>query len=394
MPRTEDPAINVPGATVMVIYPGANPVDLEQLVAISIEDAVNELEDIKQITTTLQDGLALIAVEFYFGTDPDEKFDEVVQKVNSIKAELPPDILELSFLEWNTSDVVIKQIAFVSDDAPYNEMVDEAVDLKRLIQKVEGVKKVEVIAYPEEEVRLSLDFQKMAEMNITLVMVENAIKSNNANIPGGSLKLSGKNFGVQTSGSYNDLTEIANTVVHSWNGRLIYLRDIATVDFDYEDNIYYARSQGVRCIFLTVRQKEGYNIFDVDDAVKEKISEFNESRDSDISMVTVFDQARGVDNRINGFLGNLLQGIFLVGIVIFLALGARSSLMVIIAIPLSIIMGLFFVDLFGYGLEQISIAGLVVALGLLVDNSIVMVENINRYRDRFSGEAAIKGQRR
>lgn len=393
MPRTEDPAINVPGATVMVIYPGANPVDLEQLVAGNIEDAVNELEDVKQITTTLQDGLALIAVEFYYGTDPDEKFDEVVQKVNSIKADLPADILELGFLEWNTSDVVIRQMAFISPDASYKEMVDEAEDLKTDLQKVEGVKKVEVVAYPDQEVRISLDFQKMAQMNITLDMVENAIMANNANIPGGSIKLSGKNFGVRTSGSYNNLEEIRNTVVNSWNGRLIYLSDIAEIEFDYEDNIHYARFQGERCIFLTVRQKEGYNIFDVDDEVKEKIEKFRKDLDAGIELVTVFDQAQGVDHRINGFLGNLLQGILLVGIVIFLALGARSSLMVIIAIPLSIIMGLFFVDMFGYGLEQISIAGLVVALGLLVDNSIVMVENINRYRDLgySPGEAAIKG---
>lgn len=380
MPRTEDPPVNVPGASVIVIFPGATPVDLEELVAQPIEEAVNELEDIKRIHTTVKDGLVYISVEFYFGYDARKKYDEVVDKVNGIRGTLPEEILEINFLEWTTSDVVILQLALISEKTAYRDLVQEAENLKKVIQKSNGVKRVDIKAYPQEEVRVSLNFPKMAAMNISLDQVEKAIQSNNANIPGGSLKLSGKNFNIQTSGTYANLDEVKNTVVNSYRGRNIYLHDIADVTLTYEDQIYFGRVNGKRCIFLEVKQKEGYNIFAIRGELQKKLTEFTNTLPVGIHLFTVFDQSIWVDERISYFLGNLLQGILLVGLIVLLALGFRSSMIVIMAIPLSIIMGLFVVDLSGFGLQQISIAGLVVALGLLVDNSIVMVENINRFR--------------
>ncbi|MBE0646662.1 MAG: efflux RND transporter permease subunit [Bacteroidales bacterium] len=380
MPRTEDPPVNVPGASVIVIFPGATPIDLEELVAQPIEEAVNELEDIKRIHTTVKDGLVYVSVEFYFSGDAKKKFDEVVDKVNGISSELPDEILELNYLEWTTSDVVILQLALVSEKATFHDLLNEAENLKKVAQKSKGVKNVEIKAYPQEEVRVSLNFPKMAAMNISLDQVEKAIKSNNANIPGGSLKLSGKNFNIQTSGSFASIGEIENTVVHSYGGRNIYLKDIATVTLAYEDQNYLARVNGERCIFMEVKQKEGYNIFTIREELQTKLTNFSQSLPVGIHLFTVFDQSVWVDQRISYFLGNLLQGILLVGLIVLLTLGFRSSMIVIMAIPLSIIMGLFVVDFSGFGLQQISIAGLVVALGLLVDNSIVMVENINRFR--------------
>ena len=393
MPRTEDPLVNVPGASVVIIYPGATPFDMEELIAQPIEDAINELGDIKRIQTTLEDGLAYFAVEFYFNTNAKEKYDEVVDKVNGVRGKLPAEIMNLNFVEWTTSDVVIMQLAMISETASYRDLLAEAEQLKKLLKKTEGVKAIEIKAYPNEEVRVSLNFPKMAGMNISLDQVEKAILSNNANIPGGSLKLSDKSFSVQTSGSYKNLKEIETTVVHAYQGRTIYLRDIADVSFSYEDRIYHARVNGERCIFLEVKQKEKFNIFRIQEKLEEKTQEFKQTLPHSITLFTVFDQSIWVDKRISTFLGNLFQGIFLVGLIALMALGFRSSMIVIMAIPLSIIMGLFIVNLFGFGLQQISIAGLVVALGLLVDNSIVMVENINRFR--FQGlsprKASIRG---
>ncbi|MBN1198454.1 MAG: efflux RND transporter permease subunit [Bacteroidales bacterium] len=380
MPRTEDPPVNVPGASVIVIYPGASPVDLEELVVTPIEDAVNELDDIKRIKTTIRDGLAYFSVEFYFGTDAKKKYDEVVQKVNSIQNKLPDGIMNLSFLEWTTSDVVIMQLALISEKASYREMEHAADRLKKRLQQVEGVKKVDIKAFPEQEIRVTLDFQKMAAMNISLDQIEKSIQSNNANIPGGAMKLAGKTFTIQTSGSFGNLDEMGNTVVNSWNGRLVRLSDIADIRFGYEENRYFARVNQERCIFLEVKQKPDFNIFDIRKGIEPELIQFRSNLPNTIRLFTVFDQSVWVDKRISNFLLNLLQGIILVGLFIFLAMGVRSSLVVILAIPLSIIMGIFLVHLLGFGLQQISIAGLVVALGMLVDNSIVIVQNINRYR--------------
>jgi multidrug efflux pump subunit AcrB len=392
MPRTEDPPIAIPGASVIVIYPGASPVDLEELVVTPIEDAVNEIDDIKRIQTTIRNGLAYFSVEFYFGTDAKEKYDEVIQKVNGIRNRLPAEIMDISFLEWTTSDVVIMQLAIISDDAGYRDMEQAAERLKKRILKVEGVKEVEIRAFPDQEIRVSLDFPRMASMNLSLGQVEKSILSNNANIPGGAMKLSGKTFSIQTSGSYDNLEELGNTVVHSWNGRLVKLRDIATIRSDYADPRYLARVNQQRCIFLAIKQKPDYNIFDIRSGLEPVLKQFSETLPGQMSLFTVFDQSVWVDHRIHDFLMNLLQGIILVGIFIFLILGIRSSLVVVLAIPLSIIIGIFIADNIGFGLQQISIAGLVVALGMLVDNSIVIVQNINRFRalGYSPREAAVK----
>ncbi|MGD2035315.1 MAG: efflux RND transporter permease subunit, partial [Bacteroidales bacterium] len=385
MPRTENPEIVIPGVSILVIYPGANPVDMEELVALPIEEAINELDDIKKINTTVFDGVVSVAVEFDFDADADEKYEEVVQKVNSIRRELPQEIFDLKMTQYNSTDVAMLQLALISDKASYRELENQAEILKKDIEKVSGVKKAEIIACPDQEVRISLDMEKMAAMNIGLEEVINAINSNNANIPGGKMKLGDHVFAVKTSGAYSELEQIRRSVVNSYNGKLIYLENIADVGFAHEDINYFVRypssgsGSSQKAIFVTVKQKEGLNVMDVAEGVKLKISAFTSSLDQNYRLEYVFDQTIGVRNRISGFMWNLIQGIILVGLIILFALGIRSSLVVIIAIPLSILIGLSIVDFIGYGLQQISIAALVVALGLLVDNSIVMVENINRY---------------
>ncbi|MBN3034978.1 MAG: efflux RND transporter permease subunit [Bacteroidales bacterium] len=393
MPRTEDPPIDIPGATVVVIYPGTNPVDLEQLVADPLEEAINELDDIKVLETTIRDGIVTLGVEFLFSTDAEEKFDEVVRQVNSVRNQLPDDLYDLSVMKWSSADVVILHLALVSETASFASLEKAADRLKKDIEKVYGVRKAEVLAYPEQEVRISIDMEKMAAMNITHDHIVRAITSNNANIPGGSVKISGKTFNVKTSGSFNDLGQIENTVVSAWNGKIIYLKNVADVTFNYQDENYYGRFNGMRAIFITVQQKENMNIFSVKDGIDEVLRDFRGEPDTEMRLETVFDQSVSVDERVNGFLSNLFQGILLVGIVIILFLGIRASLMVIIAIPLSIFIGLAFNDFSGIGLQQMSIAGLVIALGLLVDNSIVIVENIQRFvsQGHKRKEAAIQG---
>jgi len=379
MPRTEDPPMQLPGASIILVYPGGNPMDLEELIATPIEESLNELDDIKRMETTMRDGIVVTSIEFTFDTDPGEKFDEVVQQVNNIRNELPDELYSLEILEWSSSDVVIMQLALVSATASFASLEEDAEALKKDLEKISGVMQVEILALPEQEVRVSLDMEKMSQMNISLDMVGKAILSSNANIPGGNITLGQTDFGIRTSGTYQDLQEIRNTVVSSFNGRLIYLSNIAAVTFDYEDEYYLARYKGERCIFMTVKQKAGHNIFSINEKITPLLDRTNTELDSDTQLITVFDQAESVDYRISSFISNLLQGILLVGIVILLSLGIRASIIVIFAIPFSILIGLGFTDLSGFGLQQISIAGLVISLGLLVDNSIVVTENVERF---------------
>ncbi len=397
MPRTENPTIFIPGGGIVAVYPGASPQDMEQLIAIPLEEAINELSDINRMNTTISDGLVTVTVEFNYNTDANTKFDELQRKVTSARRDMPKDLHSLEVMQWTSADVVIMHLALVSDHHSYAWLEQKGEALKKQIEKLNGISKVMLMAYPEQEVRITLNTEKMALMGITMSQIANVMQSQNVNIPGGSIKLGSYEYAVKTSGAYASLSEIENTIVASWQGSIVYLRDIATVTMDYANQDYIgmysnAGDQEHKALFIGIQQKEEHNIFSIMETLQPELEQFNATLPAGSRLHTVFDQSEFVNTRINGFLLNLLQGIILVGIVIFLALGMRQSVIVIIAIPLSILIGMGFVDLSGFGLQQISIAALVVALGLLVDNSIVMVENIHRHIRLGYGraEAAIK----
>ncbi|MEO1412100.1 MAG: efflux RND transporter permease subunit [Bacteroidota bacterium] len=391
MPRSEDPVMDLPAVTVIAIYPGATPKDVESQVADPIEEAVNELDDVVEIVTDISDGVAVIQIEFTFGVDPKDKFDEVQAKVTGLSKELPDDLYSLEVREQSTTTVAIFQLALVSSSASYAQLEEEADRLKKIVEKVDGVRKMKIEAYPDQEVRIALQPIKMKQLNVSLDDIERAFQSNNANIPGGAIKISQKLFNIKTSGSYSDVEEIKNTVVGSYQGKIIYLKSIADVFMDYQDERWVSRFNGERSLVLTIQQKEGYNIFDVANPIQEKIAATPLA--DDVRVEYVYDQSAGVEDRVSGFTNNLLQGILLVGVIILFVLGFRSASVVMIAIPTSILIGLWVVNYFELGLQQMSIAGLVVALGLLVDNSIAVIENTERFMAEglSARAAAIKG---
>ncbi len=393
MPRSEDPQVSPAASTVVVVYPGATPEDMEELVIDPVEEVLNELEDIKHIKSRAEDGMALVNIEFLSGTDPDDKYSDVVQKVNSIRSSLPENIVTLEIQKWSVSDVFILQLALLSDSVTYRDLEKEADRLKKSLETTAGVKKVKTWAFPEQEIRISIDMQKMAKNHLGLNQIIGAIQTANQNIPGGYVDIGSKRFNVQTSGSFESIDDIKTTVVNSSENNLLYLKDLAEISYDYEDDTYLARFKDKNAVFVTVNQKVGTNIFTIRDALEKKIQSFESSLIPSIEIETVFDQADSVAYRLNGFFMNLFQGLILVGLVVLLAVGLRASGIVILVIPVSIMIGIGFVDLSGYGIEQMSIAGLVIALGLLVDNAIVVIENISRfmkmgYSDK---EAAVKG---
>jgi multidrug efflux pump subunit AcrB len=396
MPRSEDPATTPPGTNIIVIYPGASPSDMEQLVVDPVEEKINELDDIKRIESISADSLAVTAVEFHSGVDMDDTYSKLVQKINSIRSDLPVEITNLEIQRWVMSDyVIILQLALISETASFRELEDEADRLEKLLEKIYGVKRIKKWAIPEQEVRVSVNLEKLSQKKISMNQIIAAIQTSNFNIPGGNIDIASRRFNIKTSGSYESLEEISNTIVHAYGEKVVFLRDIAEIRFDYEDNVYLARANGKRCVFVTVNQKEGTNIFRVMDGVRIKLAEFQEKLPSSISLYTVFDQSESVSNRLGRFLNSLLQGLVLVGIVVFLAVGVRGSVIVMLAIPISFMISIGFIDLSGYGLQQMSIAGLVIVLGLLVDNAIVVTENITRFMRMGDSKikAAVEGTR-
>ena len=231
MPRSEDPQISPAGTTIFVIYPGANPKDVEELVTKPIEDVLNELENIKEIKSNSRSGFAIISIEFLAGSDGDEKYSDVVQKVNSIRNKLPEEVYDVDMLKWTINDVKILQLALTSDNAEYKDLEHEGERLKDLLKKIHGVKSVELFAFPKREIKVTIDMERMANMNIPLSHILGAIQMNNANIPGGEMDIGNKQFSIQSSGSYNNLDELRNTIINMGSEHVVRLKDIADIKY-------------------------------------------------------------------------------------------------------------------------------------------------------------------
>jgi multidrug efflux pump subunit AcrB len=378
MPRGEDPDMEAPQFSAIIIYPGTSPRDMEELVVDPIEKKLNELDDVKKLVTKIDDGLAVVRIEFKYETDPERKYQDVVRELDGLRAKLPQDILSLEVQKFTPSDVNIIQIGLLSETAPYKDLEEWSKKLKERLEKIKSLKNVENVAFPQQQVRVSLHLEKLAQNKIPLNKVLGAIQSENVNIPGGSIEMGAKKFNVKTSGNYKTVEEVKNTIVSSANGKLVYIKDIAEVAFDYEEESYMARLNGKRGVFVVASRKAGTNIFAVEEQVKPVLEQFKKELPQRIGYEQSFDNAESVRKRLGGFTKDFGIAIFLV-LLTLLPLGFRASLVVMISIPLSLAIGLFLLDMFGITINQLSIVGLIVALGLLVDDSIVVVENIERY---------------
>ena len=391
MPRSEDPVIDAPQFPIIVIYPGASPEDLEELVVDPLEKTIYALENIKRIETEIKDGAAILKVEYQYNEDVDEKYQELVREVNTLRPQLPEEIFSIEVKKVRPSDVNILQIALVSENASRETLKTEADRLQKDLESISELKNVRIHGLPAQVVKIELQLDKIASLNIPLVALIGSIKSELSNIPGGQVDAGNKTFNVKTSGNYGSAEEIAETVVYSLQGRNIHLKDVAMIRDDFEASKYITRLNGYRAIFVTAALKEGTNISKVQEKYSPLLAASTKKMPENIDLIVAFDQADYVNRRLGGLGMDFLIGIALV-FVTLLPLGNRAAIIVMISIPLSLAIGLILMNALGYGLNQLSIVGLVVALGLLVDDSIVVVENIERWiRDGYSKkEAALK----
>lgn len=378
MPRGEDPEFESPQYGVTIIYPGATPKDMEELVVDPFEKRINELDNINRVRTTILDGAAIFQIEYDFSMDPEEKYQEVVREVNAIRKDLPAEILDIRIQKFRPTDVNIYQFALVSENLPYSKLKEHAEDLEKKLEKVKSLTNIKTWGFPEKKIAIELNLEKMAQDKIPVNRVIGAIQSENINIPGGSINLASKKFNVKTSGAYQDLDEIRNTIVFTNGSKIVYLKDVANVKFAYEDETHKTRLNGHRCVFVTACQKQGQNIIAIRNTVDPIAAQFKAQLPKSVDMVTVFDQADSVNKRLSRFGKDFGIAILLV-LITLLPLGTRASIVVMISIPLSLAIGLTMLYLFGFTINQLSIVGMIVALGILVDDSIVVVENIERF---------------
>tara|TARA_B110000438_G_scaffold303609_1_gene365953 strand:- start:4527 stop:7583 length:3057 start_codon:yes stop_codon:yes gene_type:complete len=393
MPRSEDPQFDIPITLLEIIYPGASPTDIETLVVDPLEEEFAEIEGIKKIESQIKNGGARIEVTFLYGSDPNEAYNEVKQAVSIVKPTLPEGVQDVLVLKATPTSVAIIQLALWSDITDYKSMEFHAKQLEKRLEAIEAVKKADIWGYPTQVVAVDLNLAMLKHYGISIATITNVLQKRAVNITPGFVDANTRRFNVKTSGNFQQIEELNNTVVFSSNNAIIRLKDVAHVEFSNREANYLAYYDGKPVIFLTAEQRKNTNIFALTQAIDNEILAFKETLPDSIKIDTLFKQSDGVENRVNGFFDNLWQGLVLVGIMSLIFLGVREAIVVIVAIPLSFLVAIGWLDFAGFGLQQMSIVGLIIALGLLVDNAIVVTESIHREKKNSTSlaDAAASG---
>lgn len=388
MPRAEDPKFEAPGYSIIMVWPGAGPSEIEDKITDKVESKLGELENIDRMSSFSANGVMVLTLEFKHGNDPDKKYEEVVREISALRSDLPQDLYRTQIQKFSSSDVAIMQVALISENASWEQLREEAEKLEDNFEKIPGIKGADTWGYPQKEVRVSLNLPKMASEGIPAERLIGALQGENVSIPGGSVNVGERQYFVETSGDFENLDEIKNTIVFANGGKILYVKDLADVQYAYEEQRHYTRYNGARCVFVTAKMKNFQNITEVGKEVNQVIETYKADLPKNIDFKKVFDQEDSVQKRLGRFVKDFSIAILLV-LLTLLPLGWRASIVVMISIPLSIAIGLFALDHLGYSLNQLSIVGLIIALGILVDDSIVVVENIERWlRDGYSRKDA------
>jgi multidrug efflux pump subunit AcrB len=393
IPKSEDPTFPMATFVIAAVLPGATPVDVERLVADPIETKLKALDDVKKLQTEIDDGLAVIRLEFRAGTDPERKRDEVLRETTALRPTLPAELARLDVKQFNASKVNIVEVALVSE-APYGELDVLARALRRRLENVPGIAEVEVAGLPKQEVAVVLDLDRMVALGVSPQEVLSAIGAESANIPAGSVEAGARRFNVKTSGDYASVEEVRTTIVRSSAGSSIRVQDVADVRLGDVESSPIARFDGKRAVLVAANQREGQNVFEVKKGVEFALADFERTLPANVRLARGFDQSKNVEHRLGGFTRDFGLAILLV-LVTLLPLGWRASIVVMVSIPLSLAIGLFFLKGAGFSINQLSIVGFVLALGLLVDDSVVVVENITRHlrEGATPRDAAVKATR-
>ncbi|MGH9381375.1 MAG: efflux RND transporter permease subunit [Thermoanaerobaculia bacterium] len=383
LPRESSPDVQIPMIIVYTLYPGAAPADIESIITEPIERELQGLEDMKELTSVSQESASVVTIEFESGTDIDDARQKVRDRVDQAKVDFPDDAEEPVLQEINFSEFPVVQVNLAGDVGPA-VLKELAEDLQDELETVPGVLRVNLVGGLEREVRVDVDLDRLNSYGLSLDAIVGAIGRENVAIPGGDLDVGDQSFSVRVPGEVENPLEIADFVVSAKGGNPVYVRDVATVTYGFKDRESHARINGQESVAVTVQKRLGANIIDVVDAVKTQVAEEQESWPASVRATVLGDQSRDIRNMVADLENNILSGLILVVAVLLLAMGFRPALFVGLAIPFSMLITFFVLQATGVTLNMVVLFALVLAVGMLVDNGIVVVENIYRHMQEGS----------
>lgn len=383
LPKENFPEIKIPKIYIGTTYPGNSPKDIENLITRPIEKELNTISTVDNIQSTSIQDYSTIVVEFTTNTDVEDALTKVKDAVDKAKPELPTDLdRDPNIFEIDVNEFPILNIN-LSGNYSVDQLKEYAEYLEDEIEKLSEISKAEIRGVDEKEVKIKADPFKMEAMHINFGDIENAVSSENVTMSSGNYKSDGVERSVRIDGEFKEPEELLNIVVKHEEGNIVYLKDIATVQFDYKDKANFARLNSKPVVMVDVVKRSGENLL----IATEKIGKILEKAESDyfpkdLEVIVTNDQSQQTKEMVSNLENSIVFGVILVVTVLLFFLGTRNALFVGMAIPLSMFMSFLILGLMGININMMVLFGLIMALGMLVDNGIVVVENVYRLMEQ------------
>jgi multidrug efflux pump subunit AcrB len=382
--QREDPEFKISVALVVTIYPGGSAEKVERLVTNKLEEKFAEITEMDEITSTTREDLSVIMVRVDYTSDTDIAWQKLRNKIEEARPELPDSIMGPDVYD-DFGDVTAMIYSLSSESATPAELRSWAKDLASRLKRLQSVGKAELLGEQKEVIYIEGPLESFTMFNFSPLVASKFLDYQNVNMPGGYVRTDDRKYRLEVSGSFALTEQIENAVldVSRQSGTPLKVKDVFSVRRTYkEPPTDYMLANGAPSIGLDIRMKKGHNLVVMGEEVKKEVEIFRELLPPNITLTLLHDQPRQVGNFVQSFMNNLFEGLLIVIVVMFLAMGVRAAGMIAISLPLSIIVTFAIMPLFNVVFETVSIAAFIIALGMLVDNSIIIADNIDVYMRR------------
>ncbi|MGB3365916.1 MAG: efflux RND transporter permease subunit, partial [Acidaminobacteraceae bacterium] len=377
MPKQENPDISAPISMITVVYPGASPNDIDELVTSKIEDEVEEIDGFDYSYSHSAGSVSVVILRIKYGTDIDAAWADLRSRMDDLQSELPSEC-EKIIVNTDLTETAGMMISMSGENYSYEELEEFSEDLREKLSDIDGISRFDIVGKQNKNLIIEVDYEKLNYFSLSYNDLINLLKSQNIEIPSGTIDSAGDKISVKSTGKLQSIDEIENLIigVSRENGSTARLVDIAKVYYELEESSFQILQDSKEAVLLTGYFESGKNVVMIGREVSDAIEEFSSSIPPDIEFYEAHYQPDTVEESVGNFIANLSQGVFFVIIVVFIGMGFRNSIIVSTAIPSSILITIFVIRYMGIQIHQISVAALIVSLGMLVDNAIVVSDSI------------------
>ncbi|KUO59437.1 MAG: transporter [Gracilibacter sp. BRH_c7a] len=396
IPKQDSPDVTPSIAIISTVYPGASPEDVEKLVTRPIEDEVTGIKGYKYSRSISQDSASVVILELVNETDVDKAWADLRQMIQDIQPTLPEECYPTE-INTNLAETAGLILSLSGPDYTYEQLSSMAEDLKRELSRIEGVSRMELKGQLAREIKVTVNTSELNQYAVSLEDIYNLLRIQNMEIPSGAIETEDVRINVKTPGIFTSIEDIENTIVtvSRETGALVRLKDIAQIDWALEDSSYKLRHQGENAVLLIGYFGDEKNIVLIGQEVRAELEDLKTKIPPGVIVSEITFQPEDVDRSVNSFFLNLVGGMILVLVVVLIGMGIRNALVASTAVPLSILLTFTAMNLTGIKVHEISIAALIISLGILVDNAIVVIDGIQNYLDQGMErrQACIQGTR-